>query len=126
MPVEITVGPPLLSINQGATLMVTNLGGEIQADTEQGVFADDTRFVSYYAISANGVPWRRLNSAATAYFAARVYLTNAVGVIRQLSGANVGWGVPRIMGELRKLGIQVAKSTVEKYRVKHPKSPSPT
>ena len=78
MPVEITVGPPLLSINQGATFMVTDLGGEIQADTEQGVFADDTRFVSYYAISANGVPWQRLNSAATAYFAARVYLTNAV------------------------------------------------
>ena len=70
MPVEITVGPPLLSINQGATFMVTDLGGEIQADTEQGVFADDTRFVSYYAISANGVPWQRLNSAATAYFAA--------------------------------------------------------
>jgi hypothetical protein len=40
--------------------------------------ADDTRFVSYYAISANGVPWQRLNSAATAYFAACVYLTNAV------------------------------------------------
>lgn len=71
MPVEITAGPPLLSINQGATFMVTDLGGEIQADTEQGVFADDTRFVSYYAISANGVPWQRLNSAATAYFAAR-------------------------------------------------------
>lgn len=78
MPVEISVGPPLLRINHGATFMVTDLGGEIQADTEQGVFADDTRFVSYYTISANGVPWQHLNSAATAYFAARVYLTNAV------------------------------------------------
>ena len=47
-------------------------------------------------------------------------------LIKQLSRANVGWGVPRIVGELRKLGIHVAKSTVEKYRVKHPKSPSPT
>ena len=78
MPVEIVVGPPLLSINHGATFMVTDLGGEIQADTEQGVFADDTRFVSYYAISANGVSWQRLSSAATAYYAARIYLTNAV------------------------------------------------
>jgi len=78
MPVEIAVGPPLLSINHGATFMVTDLGGEIQADTEQGVFADDTRFVSYYAIFANGLPWQRLNSAATAYYAARIYLTNAV------------------------------------------------
>ena len=46
-------------------------------------------------------------------------------LIRKLSSANIGWGVPRIVGELRKLGIEVAKSTVEKYRVKHPKSPSP-
>jgi hypothetical protein len=33
---------------------------------------------------------------------------------------------PRIIGELRKLGIEVAKSTVEKYRVRRPKPPSPT
>lgn len=78
MPVEITVGPPLLSMNYGSAFMVTDLGGEIQPDTEQGVFADDTRFVSYYAISANGVPWQRLSSAATAYYAACVYLTNAL------------------------------------------------
>src|SRR5438445_177575 len=78
MPVEIAVGPPLLSINHGATFMVTDLGGEIQADTEQGVFADDTRFVSYYAIFANGLPWQRLNAAATADSAARIYLTSAV------------------------------------------------
>src|SRR5881296_1899226 len=78
MPVEIAVGPPLLSINHGATFMVTDLGGEVQADTEQGVFADDTRFVSYYAIFANGLPWQRLTSAATAYYVARIYLTNPV------------------------------------------------
>jgi putative transposase len=30
------------------------------------------------------------------------------------------------VGELRKLGIKVAKSTVEKYRVRSPKPPSPT
>ena len=32
--------------------------------------------MSYYAISANGVPWQRLTSAVTAYYAARFYLTN--------------------------------------------------
>jgi glycogen debranching enzyme len=78
MPVEIAVGTPLLTINHGATFMVTDHSGEIQADTEQGVFADDTRFVSYYALFANGTPWQRLNSAATEYYAARLYLTNAV------------------------------------------------
>ena len=78
MPVEIAVGPPVLSINHGATFMVTNLNGEIDVDTEQGVFTDDTRFVSYYATFANGIRWQRLTSAATAYYAARVYLTNAI------------------------------------------------
>jgi hypothetical protein len=36
------------------------------------------------------------------------------------------WGAPRIVGELRKLGIDVAKSTVEKYRMRPRKLPSPT
>jgi glycogen debranching enzyme len=76
MPVEIAVGPPVLSINNGATFMVTDLAGQIQPDTDQGVFAHDTRFVSYYAISANGVAWQRLSSAVTAYYAGRIYLTN--------------------------------------------------
>ena len=39
-------------------------------------------------------------------------------LIRKMSEANTGWGSPRIVGELRKLGIDVAKSTVEKYRVR--------
>ena len=47
-------------------------------------------------------------------------------LIRKMSEANVGWGSPRIVGELRKLGINVAKSTVEKYRVRSRKPPSPT
>ena len=47
-------------------------------------------------------------------------------LIRQISGANPTWGSPRIRGELAKLGIEVAKSTVEKYRVRPSKPPSPT
>src|SRR6266404_3695690 len=76
MPVEIAVGPPVLSINQDATFMVTSLDGQIERDTELGVYADDTRFVSHWAIFADGMPWIRLTSAATAYYAARIYLTN--------------------------------------------------
>ena len=47
-------------------------------------------------------------------------------LIREISAANPRWGSPRILGELRKLGIPVAKSTVEKYRVRprRPASPS--
>jgi len=44
-------------------------------------------------------------------------------LIRAISAANPRWGSPRILGELRKLGIAVAKSTVEKYRVR-PRRPS--
>ncbi len=43
-----------------------------------------------------------------------------------MSRANPLWGAPRIAGELRKIGIDVAKSTVEKYRVRPRKPPSPT
>ena len=47
-------------------------------------------------------------------------------LIREMSRANPTWGSPRILAELRKLGIDVAKSTVEKYRVRCRKPPSPT
>lgn len=47
-------------------------------------------------------------------------------LIRKVSGANPLWGTPRIVGELGKLGINVAKSTVDRYRVRSRKAPSPT
>ena len=40
--------------------------------------------------------------------------------------ANPTWGSPRIVGELGKLGINVAESTVEKYMACPHKPPSPT
>jgi transposase InsO family protein len=43
-----------------------------------------------------------------------------------MSEANPGWGSPRIVGKSRKLGIDVAKSIVEKYRVRSKTPPSPT
>ncbi len=36
------------------------------------------------------------------------------------------WGTPRIVGELGKLGVDVAKSTVDKYRVRSRKALSPS
>jgi putative transposase len=47
-------------------------------------------------------------------------------LIREVSAANPRWGSPRILGEMRKLGIVVAKSTVEQYRVRPRRPPSPT
>ena len=40
--------------------------------------------------------------------------------------SNPTWGSPRIVGELDKLGITVAKSTVEKYRPRDDKPVSLT
>jgi N-terminal domain of (some) glycogen debranching enzymes len=76
MPVEISVGPPVLTISYGSSFMVTDLNGEIAAESEQGVFAGDTRFLSYYALFANGEPWVRLSSSTISSFGARIYLTN--------------------------------------------------
>jgi hypothetical protein len=40
-------------------------------------------------------------------------------LIRRMSVENSLWGAPRIHGELLKLGIEVAQSTVAKYMAKH-------
>jgi putative transposase len=68
--------------------------------------------------------WRRLSQGGTA---GRPALAKEVrDLIRQMWQANPTWGSPRIVGALRKLGITVAKSTVEKYRTRPKKPPSPT
>jgi putative transposase len=47
-------------------------------------------------------------------------------LIHTMSQANPRWGTPRIIGELKKLGISVSKATVDRYRIKRKGSPSPT
>jgi hypothetical protein len=73
---RVTVGPPILTINHGSTFMVTDLDGQIEPNSFLGIFADDTRFLSYYACYADGNAWIRLRSTTTTYYAARFYLTN--------------------------------------------------
>ncbi len=45
-------------------------------------------------------------------------------LIRRMSWENPTWGTPRIRSELRFLGYEVSKATVDKYRVRHRKPPS--
>jgi putative transposase len=47
-------------------------------------------------------------------------------LIRKMSMSNPTWGAPRIRNELVKIGINVSRSTVAKYMVRHRKPPSPT
>ena len=68
--------------------------------------------------------WRRLSQSGRP---GRPSIAKEVrDLIRDMWQTNPTWGSPRIVGELRKLGIEVAKSTVEKYRVRPRKLPSPT
>ena len=63
MPVSISVGPPVVTISQGSSFMVTAQDGQILADSDQGVFADDTRFVSYLRVRTfckKTVGWHRV------------------------------------------------------------------
>jgi glycogen debranching enzyme len=103
VPFEVSVGPPVLTINQGNTFMVTDLNGEITADSEQGVFAEDTRFLSHWAVYANGTSWEQLSSSPTSYYAERVHLTNRAfatedgpvpeGILELTIGRSVGEGI---------------------------------
>jgi len=47
-------------------------------------------------------------------------------LIRRMSIANPLWGSPRIVSELRMIGIDLPKSTVAKYMIRHRKPPSAT
>jgi transposase InsO family protein len=47
-------------------------------------------------------------------------------LIRRMSIANPLWGAPRIVGELAKIGVDLHKSTVEKYMVRRRKPPAAT
>ncbi len=68
--------------------------------------------------------WRRLSQSGKP---GRPPISKEVReLIRDMWCSNPTWGSPRIMGELSKLGITVAKSTVEKYRPSVRKPPSPT
>ena len=67
--------------------------------------------------------WRRLSQQGTPGRPA--IIKEVRDLIRAMWQANPTWGSPRIVGELRKLGLNVATSTVEKYRprVRKPSSP---
>ena len=47
-------------------------------------------------------------------------------LIREMQAANIGWGAPRIHGELLKLGIEVSQATISKYMARQQKPPSQT
>ena len=69
MPIEIRVGPPTITVSQGRTFMVTTQSGEVQANTDQGVYALDTRFVSFYRLYVDRSPLVVVNSSQLSGYA---------------------------------------------------------
>jgi transposase InsO family protein len=47
-------------------------------------------------------------------------------LVRQMARANVGWGAPRIHGELLKLGLEISQATVSRYMPRRRGPPSQT
>jgi glycogen debranching enzyme len=76
MAIEVTVGPPLITITRGNTFVLAEPDGCITAYTDQGIYSHDTRYVSNYEIFVDGERWILQNSGAIAYYASRAYLTN--------------------------------------------------
>ncbi len=76
MTIEIKVGPPVITISQGRTFMVTDRRGYIDTNSDQGVYALDTRFISFYQFYINRIPWHVINSSQLMFYAARFHLTN--------------------------------------------------
>jgi hypothetical protein len=47
-------------------------------------------------------------------------------LIHEMQSTNIGWGAPRIHGELLKLGIEISQATVSKYMARNQNPPSQT
>jgi glycogen debranching enzyme len=101
VPTEVKVGPPVLTINQGSTFMVTDERGEIDSESEQGIFTGDTRFVSFYQLYINQARWELLTSATISYYSARLQLANPAITTEagDIDRHQVGLTVTRIVSE---------------------------
>ena len=76
MPLEIKVGPAQLAIHQGFTVFIAEPDGSVAWPSDKGLYSNDTRLISAYALYANGEPWDLLNSGAPVFYGCRIFLTN--------------------------------------------------
>ena len=63
MAIEVTVGPPLVTINHGSTFTVSEPDA-ITPHKDQGIFSRDTRYVSSYEFltrACRGNPTEKMN-----------------------------------------------------------------
>jgi glycogen debranching enzyme len=101
MALEVTVGPPVLTINNGYTFLVSELDGSITPASDQGLYARDTRYLSGYQLYLNGKSWTLLNSGAIAFYASQTHLMNPRVVTEEgvLAAGTVSLLLSRTLGE---------------------------
>jgi glycogen debranching enzyme len=101
MALEVTVGPPVLTINNGHTFLVSELDGSITPASDQGLYTADTRYLSGYQLFINGKSWTLLNSGAMAYYASQTHLVNPMVVTEEgvIAPGTVGLLLSRTLGE---------------------------
>lgn len=76
MPTKVSVNSGQITINDGATFLVTDSFGMIDDNLAQGFFVDDTRLLSYYEISINRDRFILLASSPINYHSALYQFTN--------------------------------------------------
>src|ERR1044071_6859893 len=81
--------------------MATDQRGEIDTESEQGIFAGDTRFVSFYQLYLNQARWELLTSATTDYHTARLCLATPAIVTEdgEIAAGHVGLTVTRSVSD---------------------------
>jgi glycogen debranching enzyme len=85
-----------LTILEGSTFCISDERGDI-ADPGEGLFANDTRFLSRWVLTIDGARPLRLSSDKVEYFSAAFYLRNPV--VGDLGPDEVSIGRDRFVGE---------------------------
>ena len=98
---RIQVGPPVMTIHQGDTFLVSGPSGEVTHGHRHGFFAKDTRLVSLYRLLVCGQPWVIATSAALSYRRSRSWLLSPELVIdgQPLSAASLELSLERDLGD---------------------------
>src|SRR5262245_25032028 len=101
MALEVTVGPPVLTINNGHTFLVSELDGSITHASDQGLYSRDTRYLSGHQLYINGQTWVLLNSGAIAFYASQTHLVNPRVVTEEgvLAPGTIGLLLSRTVSE---------------------------
>lgn len=72
----INIAPGELTINHGATFVVSDRTMQVREDTSQGIYFSDTRFISHYRFRFNRQPVQLLTAGYVDYYSSVGHFTN--------------------------------------------------